>query len=445
MALDLVKELASRMRNPDWIEEQVMANPNRQDLWHPLSLSHGYPGILVLFSTLDKIFPEEGWDQQAHLLVLKIKEALEAGKLGSFSLFGGLAGCCFAIQSASRGKTRYQKLIERLSEQLFNKAGPIYLERLKEKIDLGLPSHSDLYDPISGVSGIALYALHNRDYPPALSFLAGVLKFCIDFTKEIKIGSYKLPGWYVPRHYQFTENDKQNYPKGNFNLGLAHGICGILGLLSIALINGVVLDGQREAIEKITRWLIAKSKKTEGISYWMNRVDFEEELLGIEPKNMDSSMEGWCYGTPGVSRTLYLAGKALGDKNLEKLALESFLGVFQRIDLKTAFITPTFCHGTAGLLTITGLMARDTASIELKKRVSDLENEVLSHYHSNYQFGFKDREVNLFDRSGLNKVVEIDKVGMLDGVTGILLSLISARTQYFGWTQPFLIEGEHND
>jgi hypothetical protein len=329
---------------------------------------------------------------------------------------------------------------------LYAKANEFYLQPLQEKSQLKLPWAPGLYDPISGLTGLCVVALQNHHLGESRSFLDKCLKLCIAFTEELLIGPYKVPGWYVPRHYQFTEQDKSNYPRGNFNLGLAHGIPSVLALLSLAYLQGVILEGQKEAIQKIAAWIQAKRKSVEGCVYWESRCSFEEEVYKSSSLFTESPVEGWCYGTPGVARTLYLAGKALNSAELKKFAFEAFLGTFSRIDVKTHYSSPTFCHGLSGMLTLSRLMARDSESAKLEKWNDQIEKHLISQYQPSSSFGFKEIELDFFQvENKTPKIRERDNIGILSGSAGILLALLSKNMKSLPWAKIFLIEEKTND
>jgi hypothetical protein len=67
--LRIVKKIAGLMKVPDsvqmYIVQSANINPARSETsWKCLSLSDGFPGLLLLFATLDSSYPEENWDQQ---------------------------------------------------------------------------------------------------------------------------------------------------------------------------------------------------------------------------------------------------------------------------------------------------------------------------------------------------------------------------------------------
>lgn len=425
-----IKELAMRMRDPS------LEIPS----WNSLSLSHGYPGILLLFATLDQLYNEEGWDAFSHQYVLKIKETIEASSSINLSLFGGLTGACFAIQQASRGRSRYQKLLSRLNSHLIQNTKKSFLDPLKENIELGIPVSPTLYDPISGITGIGIYAISNLECPQMNLFLHDMLNICICLTQKIHVGSNEVPGWYVPQQYQFLEEDKKKYPKGNFNLGIAHGVSGILAFLCIAASHGIVLKGHLEAIQTLTLWVLSKKQQQDKQVYWKGRIPLEEELGEEHIKDFKPMTGAWCYGTAGISRTLYLAGKVLHDPLIQKNALDAFLSIFPYKEGDSFLADPSFCHGVAGLLTITRLMLRDTGLVQLQEEVQKLENLLMNLYNPQFPFGFKDKAPVITEKKELGEFSFIDNPGILTGVSGILLSLLPIKSTS-SWMLPFLIEG----
>lgn len=448
-----IKEIAYRMSDPEKVVELVSLpsniNPSTSQLsWMPLSLSHGYPGLLLLFATLDQCFPEDNWDKISHQYVLKIKEVIEKEGVSDFSIFGGLSGVCFAIEQASRKKTRYQKLLGNLENYLIEGVKKDFFPLLEEKIFLGLPARMDTYDAISGVTGIGSYFLRDKASASGMTFIKKIIELLIGLCRDIRVGGQLVPGWYVPSHFQFLQHDKKIYPKGNFNLGLAHGATGILAFLSICLLNGIELPGQTETIEKIARWLQVNKRVNQWGDYWVDHIAFEKQA---DHSDSPFIYDAWCYGSAGVVRALYLAGKALDAPEILQTAQSGFNAIENRIQQEMSGLnSPTFCHGYAGLLLMTYLMSRDLNSPSWSQLRDQLLQKLFSFYRETYPFGFKDFEPLFGDQFILNqldqaKMIEIDKVGVLEGVSGILLSLISCISNKTDWALPFLIEGRINE
>lgn len=442
--LEKIKYFAMRMRNPDEIKQIVVDPKNRnpdplktakgKNYWSDLSISAGYPGVLLLLSELDRLFPQDKWDSASHVYVLKIKESIEQGKSAhSLSLYGGLAGVCFALQQASRNETRYQKLLTTLTTYLINRARKEIFAPLRSNIENGCPSNPSHYELIQGVAGIGICGLIKLSNPILFTFVEEVIQLLIGITKPIKIEGKWVPGWIVSSHFQFLEEKRRHYPNGTFNLGLSHGITGVLAFLSVAILRGVNVEGQKEAIETIALWLQERRRICNGLSFWETLIPFED----VDKVTEDASFTGrdaWCYGTPGVSRSLYLAGKALKNKKMEHFSIQSFQSIFGRTPQQWHLPGPTICHGIAGLLLITSQMAKDTQDAELVKQEKSLKNKLLEYLNPEYPFGFRDYEPT---HSG--GYVEIDKVSLLEGAPGVLLTLLSLENETTWWHAPFLV------
>ncbi|MDQ7863550.1 lanthionine synthetase C family protein [Peribacillus frigoritolerans] len=207
------------------------------------------------------------------------------------------------------------------------------------------------------------------------------------------------------------------FPEGNFNCGLAHGIPGPLSLMALSIQKGIEIPGQREAVRKITNWLMKWKQVDSG---WPSRLSFQEvatsKISHAYPKR-----QGWCYGDPGVARSIYLAGKALDDT----AAIRSAVGAYQDIIVEQKeeweLVSPTFCHGRAGLLQMLIRMAKDEEDQFSVQSIAELVHYIEESYDPNAPFGFRDIESNG------EKSLQLNKAGLLEGVTGVLLPLLKFK------------------
>ena len=444
-ATQLVKEIANRMRDLDQVN-QILLHPSNHnnDHFFPQQLNpqlgdyrlmEDYPGILLLFAELDSLFPHENWDAAVHNYVLKMKEIIESQGIFSLSLFGGLSGIAFVLQRASRGGSRYQKMIASLNAQILKLVDENYLSPLEKNFHAGQPSPMALYDLIRGIVGIDIYGLNQTQDPSFALFTEKIARHLVHLSKPLEVEGRSVPGWYLPFRFQILKEDQQKYPKGNFNLGLAHGIPGVLAFLSIAILRGVEVAGQREAIKDIACWIKGHRQEHQGNLFWGTHVTFEEEIVEPGHRRYSSTKKnGWCYGTTGIARSLFLAGKALKCEELKSFAVDSFCSIFIESQQEWKLPSPTFCHGIAGFLMTTWMMYQDTHSSFLKKQVAYLKDILLEHYHEDYPFGFKNLE-----RCRKGGFMEISQLNLHEGVSGILLTLLSLEGLSTWWHAPFLI------
>lgn len=430
----IINDLANKLKDPEQVESNVISPENVSLIgghpWDPLSLSHGFPGTIMFFSEMSRVYPKENWDYIAHDHILNVSKYIQNG-VRSISLFGGATGLAYAIYIASRGGKRYKSFLTNLDHFILEETSQILKQREKYE---GVGASPAFYDVIEGFSGIGRYFLErapqDNDFKKMLqSILASFISMCLPLKWDEK----NIPGWYVSKENQFLEKDKTIYPNGNFNLGLAHGILAPLSLMSMCTLKGIEVPGQRDTIKYIGDWLLKHMQyDSNGFPIWPHRVSLEEEL-GKEhaPYN---SREGWCYGNPGVARVLYLSGKAINQTEYQRISIDGFIGITKRSKEQINLISPTFCHGKAGLLQILLRMQMDTGTLQLDTLINELVNDMMKSFNPHSPLGFKDIEILGGERN------EINKAGLLEGCTGsglALLSLISIQKPI--WDSVFLI------
>jgi len=437
----VILDLAEKMQSPDWVKSKVIDATNQNpdplmevSIWNDLAMAGGFTGVLPLYVELDRLYPDDGWDLVAHHYILAIKSSIENDGIANISMFGGLAGICYYIHEASRGGKRYRKILDKLNGKLVDCLKSEYLLPFEKKLDASQPIHPRFYETIQGLSGIGIYFLKTQSLLHSDDLLSKILSLFSRLAVKLQIQGETVPGWYISSEHLFLPEEREAYPNGSFNLGLSHGITGVLAFLSIASINHAVEPGQREAIEMIGNWLRRKRKSFDGRWYWDTTISLEEEVHERGSVQM-KSRDAWCYGTPGVARSLYLAGMALEDQSLQDFALESFTSIFASNREQWDLPGPTFCHGISGLLMITHLMARDSKSTFLHEQVKKLQETLLSYYDPSYLFGFQNYEPM---KNG--KMARVNRADLLEGTSGVLLTLLSLNSERYYWHHPFLID-----
>ena len=101
---------------------------------------------------------------------------------------------------------------------------------------------------------------------------------------------------------------------------------------------------------------------------------------------------GWCYGSPGVTRAIWLAGVALDRADWCELAVAAMKAVYRRPADLRQITTPSLCHGTAGLLQISLRFFHDTHDPDFADQVALLTSELLEAFDPEQPFGFVNPE-----------------------------------------------------
>src|SRR3990167_10793077 len=239
----IILMISERMQDPDIVKAFMQDSSNASSIsshsnWSDLSLAGGYPRVVLFFSERERLGLITG-GEITHRYVLKIKECLENNPPLDLSLFEGLAGICFALQQASFKGKRYKRMLDTLHSSLVRQVEELYLKPLQESIGRGIPSLTRIYDLIQGLSGIGRYILENQDIPLFLELSKKITTAFVGLSRWIEIDSKNVPGWYLSPEDPLCESDSEESSKGSFNLGLAHGVPGILSFLSISFLKGI--------------------------------------------------------------------------------------------------------------------------------------------------------------------------------------------------------------
>jgi lantibiotic biosynthesis protein len=429
VALTVARETALRFKDSSQIgtaitlAQEQTAFP-KSVYWRPYGIAQGYAGLAVVCGYLDACFPDERWDIIGHQYLEIATRGVEKQTQVSTGLFAGLSGLAFAVWYLSYQGTRYRKLLAALEEMLLPQVGTLAQQLTRQK--QGLPVQQ--FDLISGLTGVGTYLLCRREEPRPAFALQSVLR-C--FTDLILSESKGIPCWYTPAHH-LEETTRQHYPNGNLNCGLAHGIPGPLALLSLAYREGVEVEGLAESIERVADWLCQNFLEDEWGINWPNAIPLAPDQTAVaSARALRGSRAAWCYGSPGVARSLWLAGQALNRTDYQEQAIAAMEAVYRRPLNVRNIDSPTFCHGVAGLLQITLRFARDTGLPLFTEAVENLSEQLFSLYEPESLLGYRCLEPG--NRS-------VDKPGMLDGAPGVVLVLLAVATDIEpAWDRLFLL------
>lgn len=249
-----------------------------------------------------------------------------------------------------------------------------------------------IYDALTGLSGIGrvLLAAAQSGHDAERGLLAALDAL----TTMVRTRYGARPGWWLPtnQHPKGVEVD----PSGAANTGMAHGIAGPLALLSIAHLAGYSVAGQCTAIREAAHWLLRW--RTDGIATWPPHVTGRELDTGVAAP-VPGRRDAWCYGIPGISRALALAGQAIGDPALTEAAQAAISSLTTRPNCQWDVDGPTLCHGYAGAL-------QSTATNRAAKGVIDL-------FDPHHRFGFQH----------IGNQTAKDEPGFLVGAAGVALAL----------------------
>lgn len=424
--LDICQTVAQKLSNPQFVN-QCVDNSLREGnfyalRWDSESLINGHPGLAIFYSTMDQLFPNEGWDGIAHKYLQIAVNEFENKGFPNCSLFNGLAGLGTAAYFCSRVGLRYKKLLEKLDNAIIEEVQNL----LWKKLTVRMESESfyiapKIYNLAEGLSGILLYISLRKDNPYLLSIGSDCIKKLSFLLKNKKVMQSSVPGWFTTPSDYLIETEKNFYPEGCFILGTPFGITGLLSAIAIAALEGFCPKEGFELLRDISSWLTKKQGVTPLGLFWNHTVSLQEELSGsLHPPQLNR--DTWGNGIPSAARAIYLAGKALNDYKLKEFAENAFISLWSKPEKDWNLIGTSFNYGRAGHYAVTQRMVKETKNPELHQKLKDLESGLKNFYDPDTPFGF--RSVSF---SPSNEYLWIDDPGLFSGAAGIALSLLNVH------------------
>jgi hypothetical protein len=407
--------------------------------WRPDSLAAGHAGLALVFAVLDRTDPGTGWDRVGHDHLQRAVAAAEAGQHGHSpnpGLFSGLSGLGLAAHLLAASRDRYGRLLAAVDAAVVPQA-----TAMAARVAPAAGCRAADIDVISGLSGIGAYLLCRRGSDSARAGLASVLTALAGLLADA--GDPRR--WHSPADLS-SESLREAYPGGHYDCGLAHGVPGPLALLAIATLVGAASDLDdvvdvhlvRAGIDAAAHWLADRRMTDDWGPTWPNTVPLagagEIDAPNAGAPRADGRVGGsratWCYGSPGVARALWLAGRASENTDLADLALCAMRCALARPARARGITSPTLCHGTAGLLQITHRFADETGLPDLVQARDALLGELLAAYDPRAVLGYRNVEP-----SG----TLVDAPGLLDGAAGVVLALLSAAGVSTSWDRVLLL------
>jgi lantibiotic modifying enzyme len=287
-------------------------------------LGEGAAGIAVFFAYLHAAGLFTGARELALQYLDISAEALASQPMGP-SLYAGLTGIAWAVQHVN-------DLLAGSSEDLCSEidlALELYLSRSPWREE---------YDLISGLVGVGVYCLERAGSPVATR----CLNLIVERLSELAEPSGDGLRWFTSPSL-LPQQQLEQYPQGYYNLGLAHGVPGIIGLLGRIQVSGIAQKKAEAAriLEGAVQWLLGQQLSDNAIS------SFASVVAPDQPP--EGSRLAWCYGDAGLAAALLLAARSTGNKGWEQRALAIARRAAAREPQSCRIVDCCFCHGSAGL------------------------------------------------------------------------------------------------
>lgn len=286
------------------------------------SLYGGQAGVAVFYTYLAQIRPGEGHEKSA---IFFLNHAIQniASAFSAPSLSNGFVGVAWA------------------TEYIRQRIQADDLEDPNESVDNALRTllsrfpWKGSHDPINGLVGIGIYLLERVPDPVAVECLELIIEH---LYKNAEFNS-KGTTWHT-RPETMPQEGKELYPEGYYNLGLAHGIPGIISFLGRACLVKISADRSYELLQGAVSWLLSQKLNYRRSSFYMGIGKGEEPQL---------ARSAWCYGNPGIAAALLTAARCVKEPQWEAEAIEIGRIAAESPPDEAGVIDPGICHGASGL------------------------------------------------------------------------------------------------
>ncbi|HEX4965647.1 MAG TPA: lanthionine synthetase LanC family protein [Thermoanaerobaculia bacterium] len=284
-------------------------------------LAGGPAGMALLFGYAHLAFPERGFDDVC-LEAIQTALATVAGFNLGPSLFSGFTGVGWMLSH----------LEERIFEAEDDPGAEVESALLEALAVNGEVWPAEL---IGGLAGFGLYFLERLPRETARRGVERTVELLAACATEDESGIT----WFTAAA-GVPPSQRELAPHGYYNLGVSHGIGGVIGFLAAALSAGVGGGEARRLLAGAVSWLLAQRLPAGGASLFPAYVG-----PGIQ---RIPTRHAWCYGDLGLAAALLKAARSLGREDWEEEALAVARLAALRRDGDHEIVDAGLCHGAAG-------------------------------------------------------------------------------------------------
>ena len=408
MAWQPLLECALKQRALESVQAIVgdLESPGREPFGDP-SLAGGTTGLAVLHGYLALTACKPERDAVA-CRRLQHATAAVADNPTDASLYSGLTGLGWAmahLQGRLPGLDAEDSLAE-IDEVLLD--------------HLNRSPWPDDYDLISGLVGFGVYALERLPGPAATACLERVVDRLAETAEHREDGVtwWTDPAW-------LPSETRAKFPSGYYNLGLAHGLPGVIGLLGHVCAAGLARDKARPLLDGAVRWLMAQDRP-DGFPYWF-----------VPGAPEEPARSAWCYGDPGIAAALLGAARCVAEPHWEAVALAVARRAAERPFEEAGVKDAGLCHGCAGLGHLFNRMFQATGEPELAQAARAWFERTLAMPRPGRGIGGYEAWMPSDDSDATWR----SDPGLLSGSTGIALALLAATAPIEpAWDRVLLVD-----
>ena len=271
-------------------------------------LADGLAGIALFFHHAGIVLAS---DELEELAFETISEAIErSAEITTIRLFDGITGVAWAAEIlAGVPVADHDELDRVLSEELDRRPWP----------------HS--LDLVGGLVGVGVYALRRRGQPTASTALRLVVEH---------LQSLASARW-MSAPESLSSRQRELFPDGCTDLGVAHGVPGIVSWLASVHACGLAPEGTAELVVESASWVLSKKRPEQRFPRAISS-DRDEPAL----------RSAWCYGDLGVLASLHSALRGMGDCDARWMVRQLLQRAARDDASSDGVVDGCLCHGSAG-------------------------------------------------------------------------------------------------
>lgn len=327
-----------------------------------------------------------------------------AGEMRHCYLYGGYAGLGWILTQLA-GKVLHPAELENC--EAIDAALIEFLRNAREPLRFEL-----LY----GLAGIGIYALER--WPDPAGKTAAVEILGLVFRQLAATAERTATGltWFTSAEF-LPAWQRRLCPNGYYNLGLAHGVPGVLPLLAKACSIPAIRAQAWQLLAGAGRWLeLQQHSDVHGnwFPHW--------RAAEIEPQ---PGRLAWCYGSLGAATAWLDAARRTGQYEWEQAALAMLRGTAQISVADAGVRDAAFCHGAGGNAHIFNRLYQATGEELFRKAALRWYAHMLSLREPGKGLaGFQNWAPSEDGEPGWES-----SPGLLDGAVGIGLILLAACSE----------------
>jgi hypothetical protein len=356
-------------------------------------------GPALLYGTLQRLYPERDYGQLAEDTLNRATDAAALPDIQP-ALISGFTGIAWTLQLLHGPFSPDDDPNEAIDSALHE--------------CVAAPDWRGPFDLLYGLVGFALYAIERLPAPQARACLEQIIARLDELAERGPVGITwrTLPEILI-------ESQRRDYPHGYYNLGVAHGLPGVIAVLAQAVYHDVAGEQARCLLEGAFSWTLAQQLAGGAATH------FPAMILSDRPPT--KSRLAWCYGDAGASASLLWAARAVGNREWEGAALEVARSAALRAAGDAGVIDAGLCHGAAGLAHIFNRLWQATGDSLFAEAARGWIGRALAMRGAEGVAGFRFWD-STADESRPGAWVA--DVAFLTGATGLALALAAA-------TRPF--------